>query len=273
MPPNNFVTEFAMSDKLPALQFYPGDWRKDSAVQSLSYHDRGVWFEMLMLMHGSEVRGKLILNGKPIPEDALCRLLGLDKQTLNQTITTLLDFGVASKCPETGALMNRRMIRDEKIRKVRSEAGKMGGNPDLLKQKRTTRVKQNSTPSSSSSIHTLSESELLEVYEAYPRHTARPAALKAIRKATERVAKKDATSQHEALVKLKSRVESYARLERKKSTESQFIPHPSTWFNGERYDDEELLAEPGELQRSTSVYRDPAALYDSPEYSAERKLA
>ena len=70
-----------MSDKLPALQFYPGDWRRDVGVQSLSFHDRGVWFEMVMLMHGSEVRGKLILNGKPIPEDALCRLLGLDNQT------------------------------------------------------------------------------------------------------------------------------------------------------------------------------------------------
>jgi hypothetical protein len=106
-----------MSDKSPALQFYPGDWRKDSAVQSLSYHDRGVWFEMLMLMHGSEVRGKLILNGKPIPEDALCRLLGLDKQTLNQTITTLLDFGVASRCEETGNL--RRLSR---IKRTKDES-------------------------------------------------------------------------------------------------------------------------------------------------------
>ena len=49
--------------KLPAMQFYPGDWRKDIGVQSLSFHDRGVWFEMLMLMHGSERRGVLVLNG------------------------------------------------------------------------------------------------------------------------------------------------------------------------------------------------------------------
>lgn len=49
--------------KLPAFQFYPGDWRKDPGVQSLSFHDRGVWHEMLCLMHESEERGKLTLNG------------------------------------------------------------------------------------------------------------------------------------------------------------------------------------------------------------------
>jgi hypothetical protein len=40
--------------KLPALQWYPADWRKDPGVQALSLHDRMVWFEMLMLMHESE---------------------------------------------------------------------------------------------------------------------------------------------------------------------------------------------------------------------------
>jgi hypothetical protein len=141
--------------KLPAFQFYPADWRKDPAVQSLSYHDRGVWFEILCLMHESEQRGKLLLNGKPMPEDALARLLGLDKQNLTKTLTTLLDYGVASRCEETGALMNRRMVRDEELRKIRQEAGRKGGNPVLLNQNAnqnpTTPVKQKSTPSSSSS--------------------------------------------------------------------------------------------------------------------------
>lgn len=136
------------------MQFYVGDWRKDPGVQALGYHDRGVWFEMICLMHESEERGKLLLNGAPMPEDALARLLGLDKQILTTTITTLLTYGVTSRCEETGAIICRRMIRDENLRKVRANAGKQGGNPLLVKQKRTTEVKQILTPSTSTSTST-----------------------------------------------------------------------------------------------------------------------
>jgi len=137
--------------KLPALQFYPGDWRKSVDVQSLNFHDRGVWFEMLMLMHESERRGVLVLNGHPMNDEMIARVLGLDKQTFNQTLTTLLTIGVASREEVTGAIMCRRMVRDENLRKVRSEAGSKGGNPVLVKQNKTIRDKQKSTPSSSSS--------------------------------------------------------------------------------------------------------------------------
>ena len=139
------------SEKLPALQFYVGDWRKDPGVQSLCFHDRGVWFEILCLMHESTERGKLMLNGQPMPEDALARTLGLDKQILTTTLSTLLTYGVASKDEDTGAFMCRRMVRDEKLRQIRKSAGKLGGNPVLVKQKSTTQLKQIPTPSSSSS--------------------------------------------------------------------------------------------------------------------------
>jgi hypothetical protein len=104
-----------MSKKLPAFQFYPSDWRKDNGVQSLNFNDRGIWFEMLCLMHDSEQRGKLILNGKAMPDEAIARLLGLDKQAFSKTLTTLLDFGVCSR-DENGVLFNRRMVKDEESR-------------------------------------------------------------------------------------------------------------------------------------------------------------
>lgn len=153
--------------KLPALQFYPGDWRKDPGVQSLSYFDRGVWFEILCLMHESSDRGKLLLNGQPMPDDALATILGLDKQILTTTLNTLLTYGVASRDDKTGALVNRRMVKDETLRHIRTEAGKKGGNPALVKQRPTkarasrqakpnqeeeSGDKQIPTPSSSSSI-------------------------------------------------------------------------------------------------------------------------
>jgi len=134
--------------KLPALQFYPADWRKDPGVQALDYFDRGVWFEMLCFMHDSEQRGKLLLAGKPISDKALARLLGLDIQALKSVLSRLIEYGVASR-DEDGVLVNRRMVRDEEIRKMRTECGKLGGNPNLLNQNPTTQVNQNPTPSSS----------------------------------------------------------------------------------------------------------------------------
>lgn len=137
--------------KMPAMQFYPADWRKDLAVQSLDYHDRGVWFEMLCLMHESSERGVLLLNGAPMPEEVLARVLHLDNQTFNQTLATLLTYGVAKRRGSDNAIFSKRMVDDEKLCQIRREAGKLGGNPDLVKQKRTTPDKQNTTPSSSTS--------------------------------------------------------------------------------------------------------------------------
>lgn len=137
--------------KLPAFQFYPGDWRKDPGVQSLDYEARGVWFEILCLMHEAEPRGMLTLAGKAMSDEALARLLGLDKHHLNQILSKLAEHGVSSVDPATGALCSRRMIKDENLRQIRQNAGKKGGNPVLVKQNPTTVVKQNPTPSSSPS--------------------------------------------------------------------------------------------------------------------------
>jgi hypothetical protein len=156
--------------KLPAFQFYPADWRKDPGVQSLGYFERGVWFEILCLMHESQQRGKLLLNGRPMPDEALARLLGLDKQLLTKTLTTLLDYGVASR-DEQGALISRRMVKDEELRQIRTEAGKKGGNPNLVNQNSTKpkkQVNQNSTPSFSSSFTTSEEEIHTDAYAQFP---------------------------------------------------------------------------------------------------------
>lgn len=151
--------------KMPAFQFYPADWRKDPGVQALDYFTRGVWFEMLCLMHESEERGVLMLNGRPMPEEALAQLIHLDNQILTKALTKILDFGVASRREQDGAILCRRMVRDDKVCRVRRECGKQGGNPNLVNQN-STKAQPNSkangnqgsnqkpTPSSSSSSST-----------------------------------------------------------------------------------------------------------------------
>lgn len=141
--------------KLPAIQFYPGDWHKDQGVQSLDLEHRGAWLELLLMMHDSDERGVLVVNGLPMSNEVIARRLGLDNQKSNQILSTLLTYGVASRREEDGAIYSRRMVKDENLRKIRVEAGKKGGNPNLVnqnpKQKTTTGVKQNPTPSITSS--------------------------------------------------------------------------------------------------------------------------
>ena len=112
--------------KLPSIQWYPGDWRKDPGVQALDYHHRGVWFEVLMLMHESADRGRLKLNGRPMPDSAIARLLGLPADEWVQVRATLIEYGVASE-DDDGALICRRMVRDELKRRQKVEAGRKGG--------------------------------------------------------------------------------------------------------------------------------------------------
>lgn len=115
-------------ENLPHISLYPGDWRKDVGVQSLSYHYRGIWFEILMLMHCSEDRGRLVSNGKPIPNSGVARLLGLSERDAEQAVQVLLESGVASR-DDNGALVNRRMVRDEANRRIWAANGAKGGRP------------------------------------------------------------------------------------------------------------------------------------------------
>ena len=250
-------------NKLPALQFYPGDWRKDPGVQALSFHDRGVWFEIILLMHESDERGKLLLNGRAMPDEALARLLGVDKQILTTTISTLLTYGVASRDDQTGALMCRRMVRDEYVRQMKIKAGKMGGNPVLLKhedkQKPTTQDKQNGGSSSSSSTSVLapdgalcvfnlsgensvlrklkfSEAERGRWFDSFwavvwakiGRGAARRACLAKVK-----------TPEHRDRLIAEAKRQGPDILARAARSGSGSVLHPATWINQERWDDEE----------------------------------
>ena len=144
--------------KLPSMQFYPGDWWKDPGVSALSCEERGIWFQMILLMFESEERGRLVLNGKPMPEEALARVIGLETPRLRGGLTHILEYGVAS-IDEHGVIFSRRMLRDEEKRIQDAKHGKKGGNPTLIAKRDNPianppvnpPVKPNLTPSSSSS--------------------------------------------------------------------------------------------------------------------------
>ena len=77
-----------------------------------------------------------------------------------------------------------------------------------------------------------------EIYKAYPRHTAKDAAFKSIEKALKK-------KPFEELLEI---VQVYAANTGKQiadgKLEKQYIPHPSTWFNQGRYEDDDLKPPP-----------------------------
>lgn len=145
--------------KPPAFQFYPGDWKRDKEVQSLSFEERGVWFEMLLLMFDSAEKGKLVFsNGNIMSDDDVARSIGISRQRYVKILHKLLQHGVASKDEDTGIIYCRRMVRDANLSNKRAKCGSLGGNPNLVKQnsskteaKPKFKDRQNPTPSSSSS--------------------------------------------------------------------------------------------------------------------------
>jgi hypothetical protein len=111
--------------KRPAFQFYPADWRKDAALQSCSLCSRGLWAEMMCIMHECDPYGTLSVNGKPMGAPQLSRLVGESEKGVKKLLQELEDAGVFSRDSE-GRIYSRRMVKDEYVRNIRAEGGKAG---------------------------------------------------------------------------------------------------------------------------------------------------
>lgn len=133
-------------NKAPSFQFYPADWLKDVELQSCSLGAQGLMINLMCLMHQSREYGYLLVNGRrPRPATA-ARLLRCSPKQYSRYLRELMDNGVL-KTDTKGTVFCPRMVRDENLREHRRQAGKLGGNPQLLNQV----VKQEGGPPSSSS--------------------------------------------------------------------------------------------------------------------------
>lgn len=213
-------------------------------MQSMSREAKADWLEIICIMHDSPERGVLLMpNGRPMSDAELGRNLGLTLAQTRKSITTILESGTGFR-REDGALFNKRMVKDEALRKVRTAAGSLGGNPNLVKQILTKTVdeviqgdNQIPTPSSSSSSSIsrkgerkpiapsalVSSPEFLEFWAAYPKKKSKG---------------------HAARLWIKRRLDSKvglilaAIIEQRTwpdwlKEHGQFIPHPASWLNSE----------------------------------------
>lgn len=111
--------------KRPAFQFYPADWRRDAALQSCSVSARGLWIELMCVMHDCDPYGVLSVNGKAMSTAQLARLVGEQEKVVVRLLAELEDAGVCSR-DEEGRLFSRRMVKDERVREVRAACGQAG---------------------------------------------------------------------------------------------------------------------------------------------------
>ena len=131
--------------------FYPADWRKDPELRVCSIAARGLWIDMIALMHEGDPYGHLVVNGVAVSAVQLARLVGEPVAVVRRLLAELESHNVFSR-NEIGVAFSRRMVADEHIRNVRAEAGKLGGNPTLMDKGKVKplvkqRLKQKPTPS------------------------------------------------------------------------------------------------------------------------------
>lgn len=130
--------------KRPAFQFYPGDWLRSADLRSCSVGARGLWIEMICLMHDGSPYGYLKVNNKVILPHNLARMVGATTQEVEGWLAELSDAGVYSL--DGDCIYSRRMVKDEEIRAKRAAGGHLGGNPALLNQENKVPDKVNLPP-------------------------------------------------------------------------------------------------------------------------------
>ena len=118
--------------KRPWFKFFPTDWQADSSLRICSLTARGLWIELLALMHQSDPYGHLLIRGKPPTDEQLALLTATRQESIRTCLSELEQAGVFSR-NDDGVIYSRRMVRDYLVVEESRKNGALGGNPKLAK--------------------------------------------------------------------------------------------------------------------------------------------
>jgi hypothetical protein len=118
----------------PWMKFFPADWRSDPKLRVCSPAARGLWMDMICLMHEAEPYGHLLVNRKPPTDTQLGALTGIASSTVRTLLSELEEAGVFSR-NRSGVIYSRRMVADAKKAETARKNGQKGGNPNLCNNK------------------------------------------------------------------------------------------------------------------------------------------
>lgn len=236
--------------KNPFSKFYWRDHSSDTGIRMCSFAARGLWIEMLGMMAQNEARiGFLEVSGKPVTDPTvLAKLVSGDKDEVARLLAELEQAGVFSK--EGERIYSRRMVSDHQRSLAGKEAGAKGGNPTLSQKRLTPRLTPPDNPEVGQGVNLTVGSSIMgsgtglmgsgtgiqkgecegkaeQIYLAYPKHVAKPQALKAIAAALRKM----------PFDQLLAKTKAFAEHVRVTGQDPQFVPYPASWFNGERFND------------------------------------
>ena len=229
-------------DGRPSWQWYPSDWLEEPGLKLCSLAAKGLWMDLLCYMFKMQNRGYLRIRGKQLGSKEVAQLTGYTEAEAKQALTELDTYGV-SETTADGCIYSRRMVRDEKQRQSKVEAGRKGGR--VSKPKADNEAKGGSSSPTPSSTPTPTPTEkknipigFAEFWKAYPN----------------RRSKQDAIQSWKRLKPDKDLLETILLAIAKQKLTEQWqrgiYVHPHRWLNKKRWEDEALPApsQPGKVQ-------------------------
>lgn len=107
--------------RTPGFWLYPADLERD--LKPLSFETQGIWIRMLLAMHWTSRRGCLVHpTGAAMTDEEIARSIGADPKRFAKARAEMERAGTFSR-DESGAIFNRRMVRDTDISMKRRAAG------------------------------------------------------------------------------------------------------------------------------------------------------
>lgn len=120
-----------MTEAVPWVKWHFDKWRGDNGLRKCSLAARGLWMELLCIMHEATPYGHLVVNMKPLSDRDVAQFVGSSSvKEVKMLMSSLRDAGVFSET-STGVVYSRRLVRDNEIRGKSIVNGKSGGNPAL----------------------------------------------------------------------------------------------------------------------------------------------
>jgi hypothetical protein len=123
--------------KQPWMKWYPSDWRSDPRLRMCSLAARGLWIEMLSLMHEAKPYGHLLVSGLAPSDTQLGVLTGVPPEQIPALVGELESAVVFSRT-QKGVIYSRRMTRDfKKASEGRKSAKRRWDQPSENKDENT----------------------------------------------------------------------------------------------------------------------------------------
>jgi hypothetical protein len=120
-----------MTEAVAWVKWHFDRWRNDEGLRMCGLAARGLWADLLAIMHGCDPYGHLSIKGRePTPKQVASMVGMTSEREVKSLLQELEDAGVFSR-NNAGMIYCRRMVRDNAARIAGRQFGATGGNPAL----------------------------------------------------------------------------------------------------------------------------------------------